>query len=53
MYDLESMGKAATAAKYELQILDTNSKNEALKKVAKSLVERGEEIIAANASRSC
>lgn len=49
MFDLESLGKAAKEAKYELQILDTKTKDEALKAVAKRLVERKDEIISANA----
>ena len=49
MFDLESLGKAAKEAKYQLQILDTKTKDEALKAVAKRLVECKDVIIAANA----
>ena len=49
MNDLESMGRAAKDAKFELQSLDTAKKDETLRLVAKRLCERQAEIIEANA----
>ena len=45
---LKGMGERACAAKYVLQKLDENQKNRALLAVADKLVERQEEILAAN-----
>ena len=47
-FDLITLGKHAVKAKYELQALNTSQKNQALKKVADALVNRYEEILAAN-----
>lgn len=46
---LEEMGKRAVAAKYELQKLSSEKKNEALKAAAEALVNHTKEILAANA----
>lgn len=46
--ELEKMGKAAQAAKYELQKLSAEQKNTALRACAAALVKRKEEILAAN-----
>lgn len=48
MTDLNLLGKRAVAAKYEMQILDTQAKNEALLKAAEKLLEKREEILSAN-----
>lgn len=49
MTDLNLLGKRAVAAKYEMQLLDTETKNKALLKAAEKLVEDASEILAANA----
>ena len=45
---LNSLGEKASAAKYEVQILDTETKNRALETVAKALIANTDVIIAAN-----
>jgi len=45
---LNSLGEKASAAKYEVQILDTETKNRALEAVAKALIAKTDVIIAAN-----
>jgi glutamate-5-semialdehyde dehydrogenase len=45
---LETLGKAAKAAKYELALLDTNKKNDCLLKVAAALEDKEDVILAAN-----
>ncbi len=47
-FDLITLGKNAGVAKYELQSLTTNQKNQALKQVADALVARYAEILSAN-----
>ncbi len=47
--DLEQLGKAAKAAKYELQKLDTSKKNEVLTEVSKVLLENNDRILLENA----
>ena len=47
-FDLVTLGQNAGVAKYELQALTTNQKNQALKLVADALVAHYEEILAAN-----
>lgn len=47
--NLESMGKRAVSAKYSLQTLTTQVKNEALKTVARALTVNTERLLAANA----
>ena len=46
--ELESKGKAAKAASRKLAYLSTEVKNKALENIAQSLIERQEEILAAN-----
>ncbi len=46
--ELREIGKAAVAAKYKIENLNTNDKNNALRKVAEALVNNSEEIIKAN-----
>lgn len=46
---LEGIGQKAVAAKYELQKLSQEEKNEALQAAAKALIEHGNEILTANA----
>ncbi|MBM3132079.1 MAG: glutamate-5-semialdehyde dehydrogenase [Chloroflexi bacterium] len=46
--ELEARGKAAKAASRKLAYLSTDIKNRALKNIARALVERQEEILAAN-----
>lgn len=46
---LEELGKRAVAAKYEVQVLSTEKKNQALKAVADLLVEQTNVILEANA----
>ena len=48
-FDLITLGKSACTAKYELQALTTNQKNNALKQVAAALVEQSAVILEANA----
>lgn len=48
--DLEQLCKAAKAAKYELQKLSTEKKNEVLTEVAKVLLENNEHILLENAN---
>lgn len=48
MKTLQELGQSAVAAKYEVQKLSTERKNEALKAVAKALVSKKQEIIRAN-----
>lgn len=48
MTDLSTLGNRAVAAKYEMQLLDTETKNNALLKAAKQLVADTEQILAAN-----
>lgn len=48
MTDLSALGNRAVAAKYEMQLLDTETKNNALLKAAKQLVADTEQILAAN-----
>lgn len=48
MTDLVLMGEKAVAAKYELQKLSTEKKNEVLKKAAQLLVERANDLLKAN-----
>lgn len=48
MTDLTLLGKRAVAAKYEMQLLSTQEKNEALLKAAEKLLEKREEILSAN-----
>lgn len=48
MKTLQELGQSAVAAKYEVQKLSTERKNEALKAVAKALVTKKQEIIRAN-----
>lgn len=48
MSELEMIGKQAVAAKYELQKLSTDKKNEVLEEVAAHLVERTEFILSEN-----
>lgn len=48
MYDLETMGMQAIEAKYFLQKMTTDDKNQALEAIAKALVEKEEYIIAEN-----
>lgn len=48
MTDLNLLGKRAVAAKYEMQMLSTQEKNEALLKAAEKLLEKREEILSAN-----
>ena len=38
MTDLIQLGKAAVAAKYKMQLLDTDTKNKALLQIASALV---------------
>ncbi len=47
--DLVALGENACAAKYELQALTTNQKNNALKQVADALIEQSAVILEANA----
>lgn len=47
-FDLITLGQKACEAKYELQALTTNQKNQALKGVAEALVTRCKEILEAN-----
>lgn len=49
MTDLITMGEKANVAKYELQTLSTEKKNEVLKKASELLMAKKEELIAANA----
>ena len=49
MTDLNNMGQNAAAAKYKLQMSTTEEKNNALRKVAESLIGATETILAANA----
>ncbi|MBE5864914.1 MAG: glutamate-5-semialdehyde dehydrogenase [Lachnospiraceae bacterium] len=49
MTDLNVMGQKAAVAKYELQKATTEQKNNVLKKAAALLVEREDELLAANA----
>ena len=46
--DLTTMGQKAVAAKYSLQVLSTEEKNRALMTAASKLIERQEDILAAN-----
>ena len=46
--DLETMGQNAVAAKYSLQVLNTEEKNRALVAAAAKLVEKQEDILIAN-----
>lgn len=48
MTNLEQMGQQAVSAKYEIQLLTTERKNEALKVVANKLIEKKAEIIKEN-----
>ncbi len=48
MTDLTLLGQKAVAAKYEMQILDTETKNKALLKVAERLLTDSGKILAAN-----
>lgn len=48
MTDLALLGQKAVAAKYEMQMLDTETKNKALLKVAERLTADSEKILAAN-----
>lgn len=48
MTDLTLLGQKAVAAKYEMQMLDTETKNKALLKVAERLTADSEKILAAN-----
>ena len=48
-FDLITLGQRAGVVKYQLQILSTNQKNQALKHVANVLTARCEEILTANA----
>jgi len=48
MTDLTLLGQKAVAAKYEMQILDTETKNRALLKVAERLIADSGKILAAN-----
>ncbi len=48
MYDIESLGKKAVAAKYEAAMLNTEKKNEVLEKCAEYLKDAYDEIISAN-----
>ena len=48
MTNLEQMGQQAVNAKYEIQLLTTERKNEALKVVANKLIEKKAEIIKEN-----
>ncbi len=47
-FDLEALGQKAASAKYEVQALSEEQKNQALKIVAKALVYHSQEILAAN-----
>lgn len=49
MFDLETLGKCAVAASYEVQIMKETQKNEILKAIAKALVARSDEILIENA----
>ena len=49
MTDLNLLGKRAVAAKYEMQLLDTETKNSALLRAAERLIADEREILAANA----
>lgn len=49
MTDLNTMGQQAVAAKYELQRLTTEEKNQALRHAAQSLITKKDEILSANA----
>lgn len=49
MTDLNLLGKRAAAAKYEMQLLDTETKNSALLRAAERLIADEREILAANA----
>ena len=46
---LDSLGRKAKAASFELSIMDTDTKNSALKEVAKALIDHTDELIRANA----
>ncbi|MFQ9933907.1 MAG: glutamate-5-semialdehyde dehydrogenase [Lachnospiraceae bacterium] len=46
--ELKEIGKAAVAARYKIENLNTNEKNNALIKVAEALVENSSDIISAN-----
>jgi glutamate-5-semialdehyde dehydrogenase len=48
MTDLSVLGKKAAAAKYEMQLLDAETKNQALSAVAEQLVQDCREILSAN-----
>lgn len=48
MTDLKSLGKRAVKAKYEMQMLDTKTKNEVLLKVAERLLADREAVLSAN-----
>lgn len=48
MYELEQLGQSAVAAKYELQALSAEQKNNALRAVAAAFLARREEILSAN-----
>ena len=48
MTNLREMGQKAVAAKYALQILDTDIKNQALTAAAEGLLKRQDEILEAN-----
>lgn len=48
MTDLKSLGKRAVKAKYEMQMLDTKTKNEVLLKVAERLLADRDAILCAN-----
>lgn len=48
MTDLKALGKRAVKAKYEMQMLDTKTKNEVLLKVAERLLADRKEILSAN-----
>ena len=48
MTDLKSLGKRAVKAKYEMQMLDTKTKNEVLLKVAERLIADRDAILCAN-----
>lgn len=49
MTNLQLLGNRAVAAKYEMQLLDTETKNKALQKAAEKLIKDAPEILAANA----
>ena len=49
MTDLIQLGKAAVAAKYKMQLLDTDTKNKALLQIARALVAGEAYILSENA----